>query len=122
MNTRKIGNDKEKLAADYLTAHGMRVVEQNFYTRRGEIDVIGLHEGYLVFVEVKYRSSLRYGNAAAAVDLRKQRRICAAADYYRYKNHYGERTAVRYDVLAIQGEEVIWIRNAFQHICTRPGR
>ena len=53
MNTRRVGTDKERLAADYLAGQGMQILEQNFYTRQGEVDLIGLHEGYLVFVEVK---------------------------------------------------------------------
>lgn len=119
MNTRKIGTDKEALAVRFLCENGMRILEQNFRTRQGEIDIIGLHDGYLVFVEVKYRKNDRHGVAEAAVDHRKQCRICKTADYYRYIHHYGDNTAVRYDVLAIQDEEIRWIRNAFQHVYTR---
>lgn len=116
MNTRKIGADKEKLAAEYLAGQGMRIVERNFRNRQGEIDIIGYHGGYLVFVEVKYRKSAARGTALAAVDVRKQRQICRTADYYRYLHRCGENTPVRYDVLAIQGEEIRWIQNAFPHI------
>ena len=116
MNKRSVGTDKEELAASYLAAQGMRIIERNFYCRQGELDIIGFHEGYLVFTEVKYRRSTRYGEALAAVNFRKQCRICRAADYYRYKNHYGPGTPVRYDVLAIQGENIQWIKNAFSHI------
>lgn len=116
MNTRKTGLEKERFAAEYLSSQGMRILEQNFAGRQGEIDIIGRHEGYLVFVEVKYRQNANRGTAAEAVDLRKQRRICRTADYYRYMHRLGDDTAVRYDVLAIQGEEVRWIRNAFPHI------
>ncbi|MCM1113121.1 MAG: YraN family protein [Muribaculum sp.] len=119
MNTRKIGAQKEALAVDYLTARGMRILEQNFCSRQGEIDLIGRHDGYLVFVEVKYRKNQSRGTALEAVDGRKQRRICRTADYYRFLHRLGENTAVRYDVLAIQGEEIRWIQNAFPHIDTR---
>lgn len=119
MNTRKIGTDKENLAAEYLTGNGMRIVERNFRGRQGEIDIIGYHDGYLVFVEVKYRRNTSRGAALEAVDIRKQRQICKMADYYRYLHHCGEDTAVRYDVLAIQGDEICWIQNAFTHIYTR---
>lgn len=57
MNTRTTGAQWEAAAADYLQAQGMRIVEQNFRSRQGEIDIIGYHQGYLVFVEVKYRST-----------------------------------------------------------------
>lgn len=116
MNTRKVGADKERLAAEYLAGQGMRIVERNFRDRQGEIDIIGCHEGYLVFVEVKYRGSTTRGDALEAVDIRKQRRICRTADYYRCLHRLGDSTPVRYDVLAIQGEEICWIQNAFPHI------
>ena len=119
MNTRKIGANKETVAAQYLAAQGMQILEQNFYTRQGEIDIIGRHGAYLVFVEVKYRADAQHGDAAEAVDYRKQCRICKAADYYRYRQHIGDQAAVRYDVLAIQGEEIRWIQNAFPHRFTR---
>ena len=66
-------------------------------------------------VEVKYRSGDEKGNAAEAVTTAKQRTICRVADYYRYLHHYGEDTWVRYDVVAIQGEALHWIPNAFPH-------
>lgn len=119
MNTRQRGTEKEQLAAGYLAEHGMRIVEQNFRSRQGEIDIIGYHDGCLVFVEVKYRASLSKGSALEAVDFRKQRQICRTADYYRMRRCLGEDTPVRYDVLAIQGEEIEWIQNAFPHIYTR---
>ena len=119
MNTRTIGTQKEQVAAKYLEENGMHIVEQNFRCRQGEIDLIGTHEGYLVFVEVKYRKSKDYGTALEAVNTSKQRRICAVSDYYRYIHHYRQDMAVRYDVLAIQGEKICWIQNAFPYV---PGR
>lgn len=111
-----MGADREKQAAEYLERQGMRIVERNFRTGQGEIDLIGYHQGYLVFVEVKYRSGDTKGYAAEAVDLRKQRKICRVADYYRYIHRLGDSIGVRYDVVAIQGEEISWIQNAFPHL------
>ena len=116
MNKRKTGAEWEKLAAEYLERQGMRILEANFRCRQGEIDLIGLHEGYLVFVEVKYRSGTGKGYALAAVDSRKQRRICRAADYYRYTHGLGGNAGVRYDVVGIQGGKVEWVKNAFPHV------
>ena len=116
MNNRATGTDREKLATEYLTKRGMKITEHNYRNRNGEIDLIGYHGDYLVFVEVKYRRDSQKGFAAEAVDMRKQRRICKVADYYRYSHGIGERTKVRYDVVAIQGEEINWIQNAFPHI------
>lgn len=108
--------DKEQLAADYLAKSGMRIAERNFRARQGEIDIIGYEGGYLVFVEVKYRSTHTKGNALEAVDLRKQARICRTADYYRFIHHIGDDTHIRYDVVGIQGSEITWIKNAFMHV------
>lgn len=94
----------------------MKIKERNFRNRQGEIDIIGCHDGYLVFVEVKYRSSPDKGYALEAVGYGKQRQICRVADYYRYIHRIGENVAVRYDVVAVQGEEVVWLQNAFPHI------
>ena len=109
----------EQKAAEYLEARGMKIKERNFRNRQGEIDIIGYHDGYLVFVEVKYRSGNGKGYAAEAVDYRKHRQICKVADYYRYIHRLGENIAVRYDVIAVQGEEIEWLQNAFPHIYMR---
>ena len=119
MNKREVGGDWEKSAAEFLTAKGMRIVEKNFRCRQGEIDLIGYHEGFLVFVEVKYRRTNRRGYASEAVDYRKQCKICRVADYYRYLHRISEFTNIRYDVVAIQGSEISWVQNAFCHIYAR---
>lgn len=116
MNTRQTGNRYEQMAADYLEKQGMQILERNFRRgRNGEIDIIGREGKYLVFVEVKYRSGDEKGNAAEAVTKAKQRTICRVADYYRCLHRYGEDTWVRYDVVAIQGGQILWFRNAFPH-------
>lgn len=116
MNTRKLGTDMEQAAAAFLEKQGMRIVERNFRIRQGEIDIIGYHNDYLVFVEVKFRSTKHQGDATEAVNLTKQRKICRVADYFRYRNRVPETVGVRYDVVAIQGGEIRWIQNAFPHI------
>lgn len=119
MNKRSLGAAKEQVAADYLTAQGMRIVARNFRGHQGEIDIIGYEGNYLVFVEVKYRKNRAFGSAAEAVGIRKQQQICKVADYYRFLHHLNDKTKVRYDVVAIEGEEIRWIPNAFPHIYTR---
>ena len=116
MNKRAAGTAKEQKAAEYLESRGFKVRERNYRSRQGERDIIGCHEGYLVFVEVKYRSSTGSGYAAEAVSPLKQRRICRVADFYRYTHGLGEDTAVRYDVVAIQGGNIEWLQNAFPHV------
>ena len=115
MNKRRVGADKERQAAEYLTGKGMQVLETNFRCRQGEIDLICRHRGYLVFVEVKYRSASEKGYALEAVDYRKQLRICRVADYYRMLHDMGDFSPVRFDVVAVCGERVDWFPNAFDY-------
>lgn len=119
LNKRKVGGDWEIQAAEYLTAKGMQIVEKNFRCKQGEIDLIGYHEGYLVFVEVKYRATTGKGTALEAVDGRKQRKICRVADYYRYLHKVSDFANIRYDVVAIQNNEITWVQNAFAHVYGR---
>ena len=61
MNKRQIGTFYENAACEYLKKQGVCILEQNYRCKMGEIDIIGRHEGYLVFFEVKYRVSSRMG-------------------------------------------------------------
>ena len=104
------------MAVNYLSRNGMRIVKRNYLIREGEIDIVGYHKGYLVFVEVKYRKSTKKGSAEDAVGYGKQKTICRVADHYRYVHGLGDEVPVRYDVLAVYNEEIVWYQNAFSHI------
>lgn len=112
-NKRSLGAKKEQIAADYLKSQGYLIVETNFRCRQGEIDLIGRDGGYLVFVEVKYRSDGRAGEPEEAVNRAKQWTILQVARYYLYRRRLPETTPCRFDVVAIKGEEIRLIKNAF---------
>lgn len=116
MNNREKGAQKEEQVCAYLISEGVRITERNFRCRQGEIDIIGYDGEYLVFFEVKYRSTRGKGSAAEAVGSAKQRRICRVADYYRVIHHCGEKTPIRFDVVAIDGDRLSWIKNAFYYV------
>lgn len=116
MNTRAKGAQKEEEVCAYLRSGGVKIVESNFRNRQGEIDLIGYDGDYLVFFEVKYRSGKSKGSAAEAVGFAKQKKICQVADYYRMLHHCAEDTPIRFDVVAVDGENVAWIKNAFNYI------
>lgn len=118
MNTRKKGAAYEQVAAAYLQKHGVTILERNYRNRRGEIDLIGKDGEYTVFIEVKYRKDNEKGSPAEAVNFAKQKTICKVVDYYRMTHGMGEFSAVRYDVVAIEGEVITWYKNAFAHIYT----
>lgn len=115
MHNKEKGNKYEDLAAAYLENHGMHILERNFRCRQGEIDIIGLHEECLVFAEVKYRKTNTSGTPEEAVGERKQCKICYASDYYRLFHPNLNKKQVRYDVIAILGEQLTWYQNAFPY-------
>ncbi len=116
MNTRKIGAQKEEQVCAYLLSCGIEIKEQNFRCRQGEVDIIGYDGSYLVFFEVKYRSGSGKGSAAEAVGFAKQKKICRVADYYRMLHGCGENVPIRFDVVAVDKEQVTWIKNAFYYV------
>ena len=114
-NKRAIGSNYEKIAGQYLEQLGYQIVEYNFHSRFGEIDIIAKHQGYLVFVEVKYRENDKSGHPLEAVSVSKQRTISKCAFYYMQKNKLHD-VPVRFDVVAILGEELQVVQNAFDFI------
>lgn len=115
MNNRLTGKRYEEQAAKYMQKHGFVLLEQNFRCRQGEIDIIGIHEGCLVFVEVKYRNNSKAGLPEEAVGKAKQLKICMVSDYYRISHKEEANRQVRYDVVAICDEKITWHQNAFPY-------
>ena len=98
----EIGRWGENLACQYLEENNYKIIERNFSCRQGEIDVIAedTQKKEIVFIEVKTRSNLRYGNPAEAVNGKKQNHINQVAKYYIYKRQISN-IAVRFDVIEI---------------------
>lgn len=113
--TYETGLSGEKRAADWLkTEHGMRVLEQRCRTKAGEIDLIMLDHETVVFVEVKTRlRTERAGEGVMAVDRRKQQRITNASILYLLKKGWMNR-AVRYDIVEVRQDGILYVPNAFQ--------
>lgn len=112
----QFGRRSERLAVEYLKRSGYRVLEVNFRTRCGEIDIIASDKGTIVFVEVKARASSRFGSPKGAVTAAKQRKISMAA--LAYLKQSGQTAArARFDVVAIDtaaGQAKIeLVKNAF---------
>ncbi len=107
----------EDRAADYLCQQGMKIIERNFRTPVGEIDIIAKNRKFLVFVEVKTRRSTAFGTPQEAVGARKQRQIIRTAHWY-LQNNKNLRLQPRFDVIAILCQsdaavEVTHIQDAF---------
>ena len=112
-NRRQMGFCYEQKAAAYLEAQGYHLLEHNYYCHLGEVDLIARDGAYLVFVEVKYRSTASSGKAAEAVHKSKQRRIYQCAEVYMKHHGISFCSPVRFDVLAVDGTEITLIKNAF---------
>ncbi len=114
-NKRAVGSRYEQMAGEYLESLGYQIIEYNFHSRNGEIDIIAKHQGYLVFVEVKYRENDMAGDPAEAVSVAKQKHISKCAAYY-LKTHGLYEVAVRFDVVSVLGSDIRVIQNAFDFI------
>ncbi|NBH26761.1 YraN family protein [Lachnospiraceae bacterium] len=121
MNKRETGTKYEEQAAAYVVTRGLVLLEKNYRCRQGEVDLIGVHEDCLVFIEVKYRKNARSGMPEEAVDKRKQAKICLVSDYYRLTHPFNSKRQVRYDVVAICGEDTRWYQNAYPYVSKRQG-
>jgi putative endonuclease len=111
-----LGKEGEDHAARFLAARGYRILERNYRTVNGEIDLIALHEGTVVFVEVKTRSSTAFGSPELAVTLQKQQRMIKTAFAYIKKKKLHQ-VPCRFDVVAISaasGQDVALIQGAFE--------
>lgn len=114
LSKRALGDKKENLAAKHLKSQGLKIIERNFNCRFGEIDLISHDGNSLNFTEVRYRRSQSHGGAALSVDHSKQQKLIASAQYYLQCHPKWQSSACRFDVVAIEGEEINWIRDAFQ--------
>ncbi len=90
----------EDLAVKYLCKQGLKIVERNFRSPVGEIDIIARDKSFLVFIEVKTRRSTTFGAPQEAVDQRKQRQITRTAQWY-LQNNKNVKLQPRFDVVAI---------------------
>lgn len=111
MNKRKIGSIYENEVCDFLVSKGIEILERNYFCKFGEVDIIGREADTLIFFEVKYRSSNRYGNPLEAIDIRKQKRIINCARYYTAYKYFD--LYIRFDAVGVIGKEIEWIKNAF---------
>jgi len=117
MKTRETGNKAELLAAKRLKRLRYKILERNFSSRYGEIDIIARDGEYIVFVEVRYRHSEEHGSGAETVDIYKRKKIIKTAEYYLLKNNETDSPA-RFDVVSMTGDldakcKIEVIKNAF---------
>lgn len=114
-STKQKGDAAENRALDHLKTQGLNLVQRNYRTPGrggGEIDLImQAQDGTLVFVEVRQREDDHHGGALASITSAKQRRIVFAARHYLMRLR--QQPPCRFDVVAVQGENLDWVKGAF---------
>lgn len=117
---KKLGRKGEKVAAEFLKKRGYKILALNYVCKFGEIDIIAIQGGVLVFVEVKLRSSNSFGPPELSVNKRKMRQIINAAQAYISSKKLKD-IDCRFDVIAItchsdkdEGPEINLLCSAFQ--------
>jgi putative endonuclease len=113
----KFGEKGEALAVHRLKKAGYKIIETNYRTRLGEIDIVAKENDTIVFVEVKSRRSVHFGNPKQAVTLQKQKKISMVALYY-LKTTGQSAAKARFDVVTVIANrdkpQVEIIKNAFE--------
>ena len=116
MNTRVIGNEGENRAASYLESKGFSIIERNWRTKRGEIDIIAVKNDILVFVEVKTLPNGTLDMIQRELNYQKRQRIIKTSKRFLLKHRQYSNSYVRFDVIVIDMpglEPVYHIENAF---------
>jgi len=117
---KKLGNRGEKIAANFLRKQGYRIIEKNYHSRLGEIDIVAKEDESIVFVEVKTRRSTDFGLPEEALSYDKRRRLSKLALGYLAHRRIKD-TNCRFDVVSIlmdtnKVKHVKLIKNAFPAI------
>lgn len=112
-NTREQGKHFEEVALNILEKNGYSLVKSNFYSKFGEIDIIVKKNNLLVFVEVKQRSSLNYGNGGEAITKSKRRKIFLSSREFLFLNNISDMD-IRFDAIVFDKKNdssYNWIKN-----------
>ena len=114
-----IGKAAELYAQDYLTQAGLSTISTNWSCRFGEIDLIMLEQDTVVFVEVRYRKSARFGGALDSVDTYKRAKLITTAEHFLNENPQWLEHSCRFDVItahqsSTQDMTLDWIQDAFE--------
>jgi putative endonuclease len=108
------GQAAEQLAATWLQQQGLKLLESNYRSRFGEIDLIMQDGKETVFVEVRLRSSNSFGGAGASITPAKQQKLARTAEDYQQRHGV---TPCRFDAVLLESldsRHLQWIRNAFE--------
>ena len=106
------GKEGEEEAVRFLKKLGYKIIDRNYKTKFGEIDIIALDSSTLVFIEVKKRKSLAFGKPEEAVDIKKQKKILKVAISYLKEKKIRDKD-LRFDIIGITNDKPELIKSAF---------
>jgi putative endonuclease len=109
----KQGQAAEDFASQWLQNQGLEIIERNMHYLEGELDLIAKEQDSVCFIEVKYRKNANFGSACEQVTPAKQDKLRSAALRYIEENTALANSPMRFDVVAITGSQVEWIKDAF---------
>ncbi len=116
--TQQTGQAAELFVCHYLQEQGLCLIQRNYCCRFGEIDLIMRDVQDLVFIEVRYRAQIKFGDGLDSVCFAKQRRLIRSAEYYLQKHVGLSQAPCRFDVVAVTSQlhrsHVQWVKHAFQ--------
>jgi len=114
---RKIGNSAEIIAQNFLQQNHLKLIQKNYLTKVGEIDLIMLDGEIVVFIEVRYRQSGNFTSSIESVDYKKQKKIIKTAQSFLQINQKFTDNICRFDVVGVENSlkspKIKWIKNAF---------
>lgn len=108
-----MGSLYEDEAVDYLISNGFKIIKRNYTCKIGEIDIIAFKDDVLRFIEVKYRKDNSYGYSSETVSRKKQEKIRKCTTWFMTENNIGNDICCSFDVIAIQGNDIEYIFNAY---------
>ncbi|MFK5893694.1 MAG: YraN family protein [Pseudomonadota bacterium] len=117
LSKKQLGKAGEEQACQFLQSQGLKLIDKNFYSRFGEIDLIMLDNNYLVFIEVRSRKNMGFGSSLESITLVKQNKLRKTADFFFLKNVHYNKMPARFDVVLIPptsiNDQINWLQNAF---------
>lgn len=112
----KRGGEAENIALEYLLNKGLRLITRNYHSRTGEIDLIMEDKEFIVFVEVRYRKTTKYGSPLESINQYKQTHLIQCAKHYLSTKRINR--PARFDVIGITPSsadlDIEWLSDAFQ--------
>ncbi len=116
--TQRKGNKAEELALYYLRKQGLKLLERQFKSKMGEVDLIMRKAKELIFVEVRSLQSTTYNEPYESITPQKKQRIIKTTAFYLDTRPWTEPFSVRFDVISISGDQpnpkITWIQDAFR--------